>query len=94
MACRTCDHTMQRVNEGVNPKVFWCPRCGTLKMEPGVPKFEEPKIVQRAFFLWEAAADAWRMIEPQGEGATVRERLAVAMLSVRESWPVARCGKR
>lgn len=28
MACRTCDHTMQ----SVAPSVFWCPRCGTIKI--------------------------------------------------------------
>lgn len=32
MACPVCDHTMQ--NLGVEGRrVFWCPRCGTLKME-------------------------------------------------------------
>jgi hypothetical protein len=38
---------MQRVNNG-EPPVFWCPRCGTLKMTGGVPEFEEPKLVDRA----------------------------------------------
>ena len=47
MSCKTCNHTMQRVNDGL-PKVFWCPRCGTLKSEVGYPEYEEPKIVQRA----------------------------------------------
>ena len=45
MAC-LCDHTMQKVNDG-NPKVFWCPRCGTLKTEGCVPEFEAPAIVKR-----------------------------------------------
>lgn len=56
MACQTCDHTMQRVNDGT-PHVFWCPRCGTLKFESMVSpeQFEEPKLVQRAFTLCEAA---------------------------------------
>lgn len=32
MACPNCDHTMQ--NLGVNgQKVWWCPRCGTVKSE-------------------------------------------------------------
>lgn len=48
MACKTCDHTMQRVNDGT-PFVYWCPRCGTLKTEAGHPEFEEPKIVKRAY---------------------------------------------
>lgn len=29
MSCPTCDHTMQ----SIVPKVFWCPRCGTVKEE-------------------------------------------------------------
>lgn len=33
MACPVCDHTVQRVNEGCSPVVFWCPRCGTILME-------------------------------------------------------------
>jgi hypothetical protein len=32
MACPVCDYTMQ--NLGVPPgRTFWCPRCGTLKIE-------------------------------------------------------------
>ena len=34
MSCPTCDHTMQ--NLGVdNQRIFWCPKCGTLKTESG-----------------------------------------------------------
>ena len=29
--CPTCDHTMQSVGTPDN-KVWWCPRCGTIKM--------------------------------------------------------------
>jgi len=50
MVCKTCDHTMQRVNGG-EPKVFWCPRCGTLKTEGMVPEEDVPKIVGRAHAL-------------------------------------------
>lgn len=42
MACKTCDHTMQNVNNG-QPPVFWCPRCGTLKSKGMVPEFQAPK---------------------------------------------------
>lgn len=58
MACPTCDHTMQLVDDAVNArKVSWCPWCGTLKVEPGLPEFQEqPKIVHRAFMLCEAAS--------------------------------------
>lgn len=32
MACPVCDHTMQNI--GVQSgRMFWCPRCGTLKAE-------------------------------------------------------------
>lgn len=40
MACPTCDHTMQSVAAGV----FWCPRCGTLRLaleDTAVPKLVE-----------------------------------------------------
>ncbi len=50
MACPTCSHTVQRVNEGVSSKVWWCPRCGTIKMD-AVPESEEPKLVQYATSL-------------------------------------------
>lgn len=45
MSCPTCDHTMQ----GIAPKCWWCPRCGTLKNSNDV---EAPKLVSRcrAFF--------------------------------------------
>ena len=40
MACPTCDHTMQ--NLGVeNQKIFWCPRCGTLKTVSPSGDYEE-----------------------------------------------------
>lgn len=42
MACQTCDHTMQGIS-----RVFWCPRCGTIKMPGSAPEFEAPSIVDR-----------------------------------------------
>ena len=42
MACANCDHTMQGVGETGGRHVFWCPRCGTLKMIGAVPEFESP----------------------------------------------------
>ena len=65
MACKTCDHTMQRVNNG-EPPVFWCPRCGTLKtkdMVHGAPEtIEEPMLVDRATKLC-MAVDADLLID-------------------------------
>ncbi len=55
MACKTCDHTMQRV---AAIGVFWCPRCGSLKREffdGDRPEHEEPKIVHRALTFCKAA---------------------------------------
>lgn len=40
MCCPTCSHTMQSVASFV----FWCPRCGTLKM---FGEFERPRLVDR-----------------------------------------------
>lgn len=36
MACKTCDHTMKclAVAEPDGVRVFWCWRCGTVKLEP------------------------------------------------------------
>jgi len=70
MACQTCDHTMQKVNDG-KPPTFWCPRCGTIKSEGSVPEFEEPKLVERAKKLAQADEDA----DPRGHDLV---RLAVA----------------
>ena len=40
--CPTCSHAVQRVNEGTGPVTWWCPRCGTLKIDKGVPESERP----------------------------------------------------
>lgn len=42
MACQVCDHTMQSITGGI----FWCPRCGTLKFEMGVPQWESPRTLK------------------------------------------------
>lgn len=47
MSCRVCSHTIQRVNDGDSPRVFWCPRCGSLGMPNGVPDHEAPMLVER-----------------------------------------------
>ena len=46
MPCPTCNCTVQKVNDGV-PRVFWCPTCGTLVMEGGVPDHEVPSFYKR-----------------------------------------------
>jgi hypothetical protein len=47
MACETCDHTMQKC---AGDPVFWCPRCGRLKIvNCGAPNYESvPMVVERA----------------------------------------------
>ena len=47
MACTSCDHTMQQVNNGY-PSVFWCQRCGTIKSQGEVPEFTEPTVLERS----------------------------------------------
>ena len=50
MACPTCDHTMYGVLRNENKQVYWCPRCGTLRVETGSNYFiddSEPKLVGR-----------------------------------------------
>ena len=42
MACNNCDHTMQNTGENGGRQVYWCPRCGTLKTQGGVPEYETP----------------------------------------------------
>ena len=73
MACQTCDHTMQRL-PGRDIPVFWCPRCGTIKLEGRTPEFEAPKVVARARGLCEAveAFPAMSLVDP---ARTLRECL-------------------
>lgn len=72
--CPTCGHTVQRINEGVNPKTWWCPRCGTLKTD-GVPDNEHPKLLEwmmlyiseqkSAFKMWHKVQKAFAIGEEQ-----------------------------
>lgn len=38
MACPLCDHTMKLVA----PRLWWCPRCGTIKDAEGAGRHESP----------------------------------------------------
>ena len=44
MSCQTCDHTMQCIFADL-PRIFWCPRCGSIKSDMGT--HEEPKLIER-----------------------------------------------
>lgn len=52
MSCPTCDHTMHNLGlSNGGARVFWCPRCGSLKTEsPGrendFVETEMPKLVK------------------------------------------------
>lgn len=55
MACESCGHTVQNIGGGdESRRVFWCPRCGSLKTITGAAgaqpfvKSEAPKLVERA----------------------------------------------
>ena len=50
MPCPTCSHTLQCVITGefTHPAVYWCPRCGTLRVSFDVGRTDEvPKLVER-----------------------------------------------
>ncbi len=70
MACRTCTHTMQAIAD----KLFWCPRCGSVKFqyEKGGDEWSEPKLVQRAFTLCEATL--FFAAEDEGDKAAQLEK--------------------
>ena len=63
MACPTCDHTMQLVNSDV-PRIFWCPRCGTLKMDGSVPENCPPKFMERVVGSLRTCDDSIPRSEP------------------------------
>jgi len=44
--CPICEATMQRVNSDNRPAAWWCPRCGTLKYDRGVPDYESPRFIK------------------------------------------------
>ena len=63
MACPTCDHTMHHMECSVSElSMFWCPRCGTLKLCD--EEILVPLLVKRCRkFAWESLVppyiDAW-----------------------------------
>lgn len=51
MSCPACDHTMTHIGETIDGptrrSIWWCPRCGTLRVD-GFGSFDEtPKLVER-----------------------------------------------
>lgn len=66
MSCPTCDHTMQRVVEGV----FWCPRCGTLKQPVtsnvlgihAYDSFVQPLLIERCRTFGDSLGPAWSQL--------------------------------
>lgn len=55
MACLNCEHTMQAVHLAEERRVYWCPRCGTLKNEDSSatgPESAVPMLVERSRALF------------------------------------------
>ncbi len=79
MACDTCSHTMQ--NLGVEgQRIFWCPRCGSLKTVVGhadkeFTNTERPKLVDiaREFVRRFPDTDAGRQLKQQAEASGILE---------------------
>jgi hypothetical protein len=68
MSCKVCRHTVQRVNDG-EPAARWCPRCGTIGEDCGVPDHEAPMLVERAMVA---------IIRLEDESSTVEQRKQIA----------------
>ena len=50
MACEMCDHTMQNLGMSQSlARVFWCPRCGSLKTinSDGFTEIKQPMLCKR-----------------------------------------------
>jgi hypothetical protein len=54
MACPTCDHTIGRIAG----EVFWCPRCGTLKV--GNTATLTPQLVWRCREFASTLGPSWK----------------------------------
>lgn len=61
--CPTCGVTIQKVNDGI-PRVWWCPRCGTIKSEGGVPEHEAPRFLAAVLRNLEHYEDTGHREEP------------------------------
>ena len=86
MSCPTCSHTLQCVVAGEfsHPAVYWCPRCGTLRVTFDVNHIDEvPKLVERCrLFLYgkEGREDGLGVLpsEPWMEALDIARRLGMA----------------
>ncbi len=59
MSCPTCTHTMQRLDQ--EQRIFWCPRCGTLKYHMVEDRFndEPPMLVSRCRQFSQSNGEGW-----------------------------------
>lgn len=56
MACKTCDHTMQNIGTNGSNPIFWCLRCGSIKIRD---QHDEPMVVDRFHdFMYELVEGA------------------------------------
>lgn len=61
MPCPTCDHTMHNVGTHDTARVFWCPRCGTVRFsaaDTAPPHDHVPWLVERCQKFAKSALDA------------------------------------
>lgn len=69
MACPTCDHTMHSLSAADHTAtlpMFWCPRCGTVRI--GDTHSDTPKLVERCRTF---AAEEFATYSPEkGHGVT------------------------
>ena len=74
MACPTCDHTMQKIND--SPYLFWCPRCGTIRFgenSHGVHEtIEAPMLIRRCR---EFEANLTPLTRPQWQSLGIPEAI-------------------
>ena len=84
MACTNCDHRIHCVGGSGGRSVFWCPRCGTLKMMGSVPEFTPPnnshlwplQNIKATPKLLETARRVSKLLTPLGDGGQVLVQLS------------------
>lgn len=70
MACPVCNHTMQNIG-ATGQRIFWCPRCGTLKTESA--SYSEHEVPRWIRILKEASHTHLYSEFMEGVAAATRE---------------------
>lgn len=66
MPCPTCNETMQNVG-ATDQRIFWCPRCGTLKLESG----DHEDVEQPFWMKWPATSHSSETLADIKRGGAV-----------------------